>query len=77
MIVVVVKVNNESEADLFEIGKTDGLLAFLLGAGQRGQQQRRQNGDDRNDDQKFDQRKTTPEFVHAKDKLPPDEIKAR
>ena len=41
MIVVVVEIDRKSQADLFEVGKTGDLLASLLGAGERREQQRR------------------------------------
>ena len=49
MISLVAQIQGKGQADLFEIGKTDGLLAFLFGATQCRQQQRgehRDNGDD-------------------------------
>src|SRR6266550_8416385 len=55
VVVVVAKVNQEAEADLPEIGNADGLLAFLLGTGKCGQQQRGQNRDDGDDDEQFNQ----------------------
>ena len=55
MAIVVGEVDFEREADLFEIGKADRLLALLLGAGQRRQQQRGEDGDDGNDDEQFNQ----------------------
>ena len=37
-VVVIIKIQGEREADLFEIGQADGPLAFLLRAGERRQQ---------------------------------------
>lgn len=36
MIVAFIEIHFKSEADLFEIGKTNSLLSLLFGAGQRG-----------------------------------------
>ena len=58
-IVVVVEADGECNADLAKVGKTHGLLALLLGAAQRGQNQRGENGDDGDDHQQFNQREGT------------------
>jgi hypothetical protein len=57
---VVGEINFKRQADLFQIRQADRLLAFLLGAGQRRQQQRRQNGDDRDHDQQLNQGEAGP-----------------
>src|SRR6185436_18107540 len=49
------KVKQEGEAQLFEIAAADGLLAFVLGFGKGGQEHARQNRDDGDDDEQFDQ----------------------
>ena len=55
MAVVVIEINHEREADLFEIGNARRLLGLLLGATQRGQQQPGEDRDDGDDHQQFDQ----------------------
>jgi hypothetical protein len=54
-IIIVVRVNQNRRADLFQIGNTFQRERFAFGCGQRRQKQRSQNGDDGDDDQKFDQ----------------------
>ena len=56
-VVVVADVVQKREADLLQIVDADDVLALGLGFGQRGQEHRRQNGDDRDHHQQFDERK--------------------
>ncbi len=65
MIALVVEIHFEHQADLFEIGKADGKLASLFGSGERGQEQRGENGDDCDDDQQFDQCEGAAQFHPA------------
>jgi hypothetical protein len=56
--VVIVSVKNEGEAHLLEVAQTFDGRGFFFGARERGQKHAGQNGDDRNDDEKFDQSKS-------------------
>ena len=63
---VVGEIHRAGQADLFQVGKADRLLAFLFGACQRRQQHRGENRDDGDDDQQFDQREAPcPPVVHS------------
>ena len=53
MIFVIAKVNDEGDADLFQVGEADRLLPFLFRTGERWQQQRSQNGDNGDDHQQL------------------------
>ena len=57
-IVLSVEVKLKRQADLLQIGKADRLLAFLLGPGERRQQHRGKDRDDRDHDQQLDQRES-------------------
>ena len=57
-ITVVVNVELQGDADLFEIGAALNRVGPLFRVGQRRQQHRRQDGDDRNHHQQFNQRET-------------------
>jgi hypothetical protein len=54
---VIAGVHDVGHAQLFEITQAHALLRAPFGAGQRGQQQGRQNGDDGDNHQQFYQRK--------------------
>ena len=54
-VVVVVLVQLDGEADLLEIAKALGLLGRLFGLGKDREKDRGQNGDNRDDDEEFDQ----------------------
>ena len=53
-------VTSLSDAQLAEVAFAGGALAGHFGAGHRGQQQGRQDGNDGNDHQQFDQAETAP-----------------
>ena len=52
---VVACIHEDRQCNLTFVGLADGSLAFLLGARQRGQQQRRQDGDDGDHNEEFDE----------------------
>ena len=52
---MIAKIDDESDADLFQIGKADRLPPFFFRTGERWQEQRSQNGDDGDYHQQFDQ----------------------
>jgi hypothetical protein len=54
--VVIVGIHDQGQSHLVKIVQTLRPLRGRLGFGQRGQQQRRQDGNDRNDNQEFNQR---------------------
>ena len=54
---VIVGEGMKAEADLLEVVKAGDAFGALLAAGERGQEQRGQNGDDGNDREEFDERK--------------------
>jgi hypothetical protein len=58
VVVVVAGVNYHADADLAEIVHARSFQGPLLGARQRWEQHRREDGNNRNDHQKFDQGKT-------------------
>ena len=58
-VVIVACVHECRRADLFQIGLAAGGLGFVARLRQRRQQHGRQNGDDRDDDEQFNQRKAS------------------
>src|ERR1051325_2664752 len=54
-VVVVLQVHLHRQPDLLEVAAAHGATTLFLGAAQRGQQDRRQNRDDRDDDEKLDE----------------------
>lgn len=55
-VVVIVGVHLHVDAELFEVVEAGDAVGLALGARQRRQQQRGQNGNDRNHDQQLDER---------------------
>ena len=58
VIPIILCVHVDCVGELFEIADAVGLVSLLFGFRQRWQQQCRQNGNDRNDYQQFNQRKS-------------------
>ena len=55
-LVAVVGVELHEQPDLFEVVQALDAIGFRFGLGKRGQKHRRQDGDDRDDDEQFDER---------------------
>ena len=61
---VVVRVNGHGDSNLPEVVEAFDALAFFFGAGECGQKHAGQDGDDRNDNQKFNQGKSGSLSLH-------------
>src|SRR3970040_126191 len=69
-VAVITRINLARDADLLEVAQAMGCFRPGLGAGQRRQEHRRQNGNDGNHHQQFDQSKSAlPTHVLATSRL--------
>ena len=64
---VVVGVHDHGESELLEVGGAGDGARLLAGLRQGGQQHRRQDGDDRDDDEQLDQGEVSVSLLHGND----------
>ena len=64
-VVVVIGLHRSGQADLLEVAQALCAFAFLFGSAKRWQEHARQNGDDRDDDQQFNQGKSAARVTRA------------